>query len=193
MGTHSVNHTRYFPPTNPLSLPPSLPPPLNHPPSLPAYQPTMAPSYLPSTHPHPHHPIPLPTSCCPLPRTTLSEYALSFSQDIDDFFKCRRTAEQYYSYQSIHKYTDEPFTALTPDTVFNISRFLLSWLLKDEAPYGISKAYCIFAMAKQAKTLGAHKLARFALEKLSQYKVPLSWQEQVRDEEMNDNLRRRDA
>jgi len=101
------------------------------------------------------------------------------NQDVEAFFKYRRMADQYYSYQSIHKYTDEPFTALTPDTVFNISRFLLSWLIKDEAPYGISKAYCIFAMAKQAKTLGANKLARFALEKLSLYKVPLSWQEQV--------------
>jgi len=99
--------------------------------------------------------------------------------DLDAFFRARRTSDQYYAYQSIHKYTDEPFTALTPDTVFNISRFLLSWLLKDEAPYGLSKAYCIFAMAKQAKTLGANKLARFALEKLSLYKVPLAWQEQV--------------
>jgi len=101
------------------------------------------------------------------------------AQALDDFFRQRRTADQYFSYQSIHKYTDEPFTALTPDTVFNISRFLLSWPLKDEAPYGVSKAYCIFAMAKQAKTLGANKLARFALEKLTQYKVPLAWQEQV--------------
>ena len=37
------------------------------------------------------------------------------------------------------RYTDEPFTALTPDAVFNIARFLLSWLLKEEAPFGISK------------------------------------------------------
>ena len=41
---------------------------------------------------------------------------------LKEFDKCRRTAEQYYAYHSIHKYTDEPFTALTPDTVFNISR-----------------------------------------------------------------------
>jgi len=31
----------------------------------------------------------------------------------------------------------------------------------------------------QAKTLNANKLARFALEKLAQYKVPVAWQEQV--------------
>merc|ERR1719446_617848 len=72
-----------------------------------------------------------------------------------------------------------PPSGSTPDTVFNISRFLLSNLLKEEAPFGISKTYCIFALAKQAKALGANKLARFALEKLSQYKVPLTWQEQV--------------
>ena len=37
----------------------------------------------------------------------------------------------------------------------------------------------MFALAKQAKTLNANKLARFALEKLAQYKVPVAWQEQV--------------
>lgn len=91
----------------------------------------------------------------------------------------RLTAEQYYAYASVQKYTDEPFTALTPDTVFNIARYLLAWLLRDEAPFGISKTYCLFALAKQSKTLSANKLARFALEKLSQFKVPTSWQEQV--------------
>jgi hypothetical protein len=91
----------------------------------------------------------------------------------------RRTAEQYFAYASVQKYTDEPFTALTPDTVFNIARYLLSWLLRDEAPFGISKTYCLFALAKQSKTLRANKLARFALEKLTQFKVPSGWQEQV--------------
>ena len=96
-----------------------------------------------------------------------------------EFEAARRTAEQYFAYASVQKYTDEPFTALTTDTVFNISRYLLSWLLRDDAPFGVSKTYCIFAMAKQAKALQANKLARFALEKLTQFKVPSSWQEQV--------------
>ena len=63
--------------------------------------------------------------------------------------------------------------------MFNTSRFLLSSLLKEESPYGLSKAYCLFALAKQSKALGANKLARFALEKLGSFKVPSSWQEQV--------------
>ena len=50
------------------------------------------------------------------------------------------------------RYTDDPFTALTPDTVFNISRFLLNDLFKEQAPFGISKVYAMFALAKQAKT-----------------------------------------
>ena len=122
----------------------------------------------------------------------------------------RRTAERYYAYASVQKYTDEPFTALTPDTasspnpnpnpnpkpdptpdpaplsltltltqVFNIARYLLAGLLRAEAPFGISKTYCLFALAKQSKALRANKLARFALEKLSQCKVPTSWQAQV--------------
>ena len=101
------------------------------------------------------------------------------TEALRDFERLRRTAGQYYGYHSIHKYTDEPFTALTPDAVFNTSRFLLSSLLKEESPYGLSKAYCLFALAKQSKALGANKLARFALEKLAQYRVPVPWQDQV--------------
>jgi len=96
-----------------------------------------------------------------------------------EFERCRRTAEQYYAYHSIHKYTDEPFTALTPDTVFNIARTLLAQLLREAAPFGVSKAYCLFALAKQAKALGANRLARFALERLSTFKVPTSWVDSV--------------
>ena len=33
------------------------------------------------------------------------------------------------------------------------------------------RRYCIFALAKQAKALQANKLARFALEKLTQFKA----------------------
>ena len=34
-----------------------------------------------------------------------------------------------------------------------IARYLLSWLLKEESPFGVSKVYCIFALAKQAQAL----------------------------------------
>ena len=69
-----------------------------------------------------------------------------------EFERCRRTSDQYFAYNSVHKYTDDPFTALTPDTVFNISRFLLNDLFKEQAPFGISKVYAMFALAKQAET-----------------------------------------
>ena len=49
-----------------------------------------------------------------------------------EFERCRRSADHYFAYHSIHKYTEEPFTALASDTVFNIARFLLCWLLRDE-------------------------------------------------------------
>ena len=54
------------------------------------------------------------------------------TETLKEFERCRRIAEQYYAYHSIHKYTDEPFTALTPDTVFNISRALLAQLLRGD-------------------------------------------------------------
>merc|ERR1719230_2174067 len=100
-------------------------------------------------------------------------------ETLKEFDRCRKQAEQYYAYHSIHKYTDEPFTALTPDTVFNIARALLAQLLREPAPYGVSKAYCLFALAKQSKTLGANRLARVALDKLQTFEVPIAWQEQV--------------
>ena len=52
------------------------------------------------------------------------------TEALREFDRLRRTATQYFAYHSIHTYTDEPFTALTPDAVFNISRFLLSSFLK---------------------------------------------------------------
>ena len=48
-----------------------------------------------------------------------------------------------------------------------------------EAPHGISKVKILFALAKQAKHLGAYKLARFAYDKLQHMKVPDEWQEQL--------------
>lgn len=97
----------------------------------------------------------------------------------DEFDAARRTADCYYAYSAVYKYTDEPFTALDPSAIFNTARYLLSWLLRAEAPFGISKTYCLFALAKQARALGADKLARLALDKLAAYRVPPAWQEQI--------------
>lgn len=89
-------------------------------------------------------------------------------------------AECYFGYHNVFRYTDEPFTSLVPDALFNICRFLMSASMKSkEAPLGVSKIYTIFCLAKQARHLGAYKLARHCLDKLQSLHIPPAWREQI--------------
>jgi len=48
-----------------------------------------------------------------------------------------------------------------------------------EVPLGISRVYILYALAKQAQSLGAFKLARTAYDKLQVLRVPPTWQHQI--------------
>jgi len=48
-----------------------------------------------------------------------------------------------------------------------------------EVPLGISRVYILYALAKQAQSLGAFKLARMAYDKLQVLRVPPTWQHQI--------------
>ncbi|XP_054629542.1 intraflagellar transport protein 122 homolog isoform X3 [Dunckerocampus dactyliophorus] len=88
-------------------------------------------------------------------------------------------AELYHVYHPIQRYTDEPFSSLMPETLFNICRFLLSNLPKDNPPPGIFKVNTLYALAKQSRKLGAYKLARLCYEKLQKLYIPSRFQESV--------------
>ncbi|XP_028979707.2 intraflagellar transport protein 122 homolog isoform X3 [Esox lucius] len=94
------------------------------------------------------------------------------------FKRFQHLAELYHVYHSIQRYTDEPFSSHMPETLFNISRFLLHNLTKD-VPLGISRVNTLYALAKQSRTLGAFKLARHAYEKLQDLHVPSRFQESM--------------
>uniref|UniRef100_A0A8C8HPU5 Intraflagellar transport protein 122 homolog n=1 Tax=Oncorhynchus tshawytscha TaxID=74940 RepID=A0A8C8HPU5_ONCTS len=94
------------------------------------------------------------------------------------FKRFQHLAELYHVYHSIQRYTDEPFSSHMPETLFNISRYLLHNLTKD-VPLGISKVNTLYALAKQSRTLGAFKLARHAYEKLQELHVPSRFQESM--------------
>mmetsp|Transcript_104276 Transcript_104276/g.185337 ORF Transcript_104276/g.185337 Transcript_104276/m.185337 type:complete len:1306 (+) Transcript_104276:111-4028(+) len=53
-----------------------------------------------------------------------------------------------------------------------------AYMLK-EVPLGISRVYILYALAKQAQSLGAFKLARTAYDKLQVLRVPPTWQHQI--------------
>lgn len=98
---------------------------------------------------------------------------------VDKFQKYYRKAELYYAYHSIYRYTDDPFTSLLPDALFQTAQYLLNNTQSEEAPHGISKVYTLFALAKQGKVLGAFKLARQAYTKLLTLKMPSAWKDQI--------------
>jgi intraflagellar transport protein 122 len=97
---------------------------------------------------------------------------------INKFHEYYTKSEIYYSYHNIYRYTDEPFTSLLADALFQISQFILNQT-KSAAPHGVSKVYTLFALAKQGKQLGAFKLARQAYQRLLTLKIPNSWRDQI--------------
>ncbi|XP_055984967.1 intraflagellar transport protein 122 homolog isoform X2 [Sorex fumeus] len=112
----------------------------------------------------------------------LSMQCLNIAQDpvqeasmLSKFHHYQHLAELYHGYHAIHRYLEEPFSFHLPETLFNISRFLLHSLTKD-TPLGISKVKTLYTLAKQSKALGAYKLARHTYDKLQGLKVPDKFQ-----------------
>ncbi|NXO72942.1 IF122 protein, partial [Phainopepla nitens] len=116
----------------------------------------------------------------------LSMQCLDIAQDsegqqtemLQKFHHFQHLAEVYHVYHFIQRYTEEPFSFHLPETLFNISRFLLHSLTK-ETPLGISKVNTLLALAKQSKALGAYKLARHAYDKLQGLQIPDKFQKSV--------------
>jgi len=84
----------------------------------------------------------------------------------------------YFAYERIYRFVEDPFTSLTGDQIFNTARYLLS-SLPQETPFNVSRVYILFAMAKQAKALGAFKLARFAYDKLQLLRTKPQWRDML--------------
>ncbi|XP_056380930.1 intraflagellar transport protein 122 homolog isoform X1 [Hyla sarda] len=116
----------------------------------------------------------------------LSMQCLDIAQDNEEkqdamlhkFHHFQHLAELYHAYHSIQRYTDEPFSSHLPETLFNISRFLLHSLTK-ESTLGISKVNTLYTLAKQSNALGAYKLARHVYERLQGLRIPSKFQESI--------------
>eukprot|EP00753_Platysulcus_tardus_P014889 PLAT4607.1.p1 GENE.PLAT4607.1~~PLAT4607.1.p1 ORF type:complete len:1226 (-),score=654.52 PLAT4607.1:178-3855(-) len=87
-------------------------------------------------------------------------------------------ADIYYAYDYLFRSVEEPFTSLVPDTLFNIARYVINSIGR-ETPYSISRVFTLFVLAKQARTLEAYKLARYAFERLQTFKLSPAWLDQV--------------
>eukprot|EP00731_Ephydatia_muelleri_P000623 Em0001g623a len=96
----------------------------------------------------------------------------------ENFYKFKELSEVYYVYHHIRRYTDQPFTSLLPEALMNMSRFLAHKIIT-KVPPGVSQVAVYLTLAKQSKTVGAFKLARYAYEKLKTLRIPGHLQEAI--------------
>ncbi|CAM9531119.1 unnamed protein product [Ectocarpus sp. 6 AP-2014] len=110
-------------------------------------------------------------------KTKMSEKDIRKAQRIAE--EHSRLADLYHAFHHVHSFTTDPFTDLQPEVLLQVSRFLVNSLGEAEPPRGISRAHTLYTLAKQAKVLGAFKLARFAYDRLQRQRVPPLWQDQI--------------
>nr|XP_037271005.1 LOW QUALITY PROTEIN: intraflagellar transport protein 122 homolog [Rhipicephalus microplus] len=90
--------------------------------------------------------------------------------------KLQDLADVYYIYHNIHRYIEEPFTAYLPEALFNMSRYLFHQLIH-QSIRGVSLVGVLYALSKQSRNLGAHRLARHCYERLQNLHVPLRFRD----------------
>ncbi|KAF5280569.1 hypothetical protein FQR65_LT00320 [Abscondita terminalis] len=94
------------------------------------------------------------------------------------FYENEYLAEIYYAYNVLHRYLEDPFTSYMPEALFNIARFLMAQTINNK-PRGVSLFSIFYSLAKQARTLGANKLAKQLFDKIQTLTIPVKFQEQV--------------
>jgi len=104
--------------------------------------------------------------------------ANEISDHIDQLRSLERKSAAYYAYQAIHRFTNEPFTSSQPESLFNMARYILHETLQ-EALVGVSQFAVVYCLMKQAKALGAYKIAKQAVTLLQNLKIPAQFQESV--------------
>ncbi|XP_050423327.1 intraflagellar transport protein 122 homolog [Adelges cooleyi] len=116
----------------------------------------------------------------------LSRQCLNIASNGDDntddiiskFHLYDKYASIYYAYHAVHRYMEDPFTSHQPETLFNISRFLMNET-RDIQPKGVSKFIILYSLSKQALSMGAFKLARQTLNMLRNLRIPVKYQTSV--------------
>jgi intraflagellar transport protein 122 len=89
-------------------------------------------------------------------------------------------ADLYFAYSTIHAFVTDPFTSHQPETLFQVSRFIVNSLGTAEIiPSGISKAATLYTLAREAMHLGCFKLARHAYDRLGKLRLAGKKQDEV--------------
>ena len=97
---------------------------------------------------------------------------------VEQFQKCQQLADTYFAYHVLFRFVHEPFTSHLPESIFHMARVLLHQSLEtdNQMPRRVMVSVVLYALAKQSRSLGAFKLARYAYDRLlQQFKLPASW------------------
>eukprot|EP01084_Bolivina_argentea_P105993 189811_1 len=68
---------------------------------------------------------------------------------------------------------------MQPETLFQVSCFLLNVLNGSEPPRGISRVHILYTLTKQAKDLGVHQFTKEVYKDLQQLRVPPTWRDKI--------------
>uniref|UniRef100_A0A5S6QUQ4 Intraflagellar transport protein 122 homolog n=2 Tax=Trichuris muris TaxID=70415 RepID=A0A5S6QUQ4_TRIMR len=97
--------------------------------------------------------------------------AENYGSFIKNFYDNQEKARIYYAYDYVFKYVEEPFTLLSAEILFNISRFVANSIQTTTCDK-VSQVRVYYTLAKQAFALGAFKLSRIACDHLSRLQLP---------------------
>jgi intraflagellar transport protein 122 len=114
--------------------------------------------------------------------------------------------EYYFAYDIVHRHSVNPFTETQPESLFNVAAFLINSAgagggaagkrgggsaadRQPETPLGTSRAFILHALATSAASIGAHKTARTAHDRLAALRVPDAWAGRVEVEALRARAR----
>jgi len=84
-------------------------------------------------------------------------------------------ADLYKAYHLVHNAAHSPFTTTSPQSLFQVCRYLLNEVGSSQPPKGISLLSTIYILAKEAKNLECYKLSQYCYDKLHHLRVPDEW------------------
>ena len=111
-----------------------------------------------------------------------------FGHRISRFNDFVRRADCYYAFHLVHTYMSQPFTTCEHQAIFNACKFLSSVLsatpqpipgISDDVPYNIYKVDVLLALGRLCSAMELNRVARTVYEKLQQFVLSPTIQEQV--------------
>ena len=94
-----------------------------------------------------------------------------------------KLSQLFYAYSLIYLFCKDPFTNVPPKYLFDASVFVFIALndptYDNDHADGISLAFVLYTMAKNAQVIGIHNVSKFAYKRLSTFNTPFAWRDRV--------------